>query len=72
VEGCRERYSSDNDCPTKFGAAAASQVLLSDGIMDSRNILKAQHVLKGPTLVFPASSFKLLVRTNFTKKAGIL
>jgi hypothetical protein len=72
VEGCRKIYGSDDDYPTKFGVAVAGQVLLSDGIVDSRNILCAQHVLDGPKLAFPASSFKLLVKAGFTKKGGII
>jgi hypothetical protein len=68
AEGCREIYGSDDDYPIKFGAAVAGQVLLSDGEVNSRNILEAQHVLNGPTSAFPASSFKLLVGASFTTR----
>ena len=72
-DGCRETYGSDKDYPIKFGAAVAGEVLISDGTVSSRNILTAQHVPNGPTLAFPASSFRLLIGASFTaRKGGIL
>ncbi|KAH6668316.1 hypothetical protein B0J14DRAFT_159378 [Halenospora varia] len=68
VDGCRDRYGSDDNYEIKFGAAMAGEVLLSDGTVDSRNILLAQHVLNGPRQAFPASSFKLLVGASFTAR----
>ncbi|KFY80306.1 hypothetical protein V499_00824 [Pseudogymnoascus sp. VKM F-103] len=49
-------------------AAMAGQVLISDGTVDSRNMMCAEYVLDGPTLAFPASSFKLLAEASFTAK----
>lgn len=68
VDGCRERYGSDDNYEIKFGAAMAGEVLLSDGTVDRRNMLVGQHVLNGPKLAFPASSFKLLVGASFTAR----
>ncbi|KAH6669328.1 hypothetical protein B0J14DRAFT_598426 [Halenospora varia] len=68
VEGCIEIYGRDDDYPVKFGAAKAGEVFVSDGTMDSRNIFRAQHVPDGPSLAFPASSFKMLIGTSFTAK----
>jgi hypothetical protein len=68
VDGCRERYASDNNYKIKFGVAMAGEVILSNGIVDSRNMLVDQHVLNRPKLAFPASSFKLLIGTSLTAR----
>jgi len=41
TEGYREIYSSNNDYLIKFGVVVASEVLLSNNKVNSRNILKA-------------------------------
>jgi hypothetical protein len=68
VDGCRERYSSDDNYEIKFRAAMAGEVLLSDRRVDSRNMLVGQHVLNGPKLAFPTSSFRLLIGASFTAR----
>ena len=70
MDGCRERYGSDDNYVIKFGAAMAGEVLLSDGTVDSRNMLVGQHVLNGPKLAFPASSFRLLIGASFTARSS--
>lgn len=73
VDGCRERYGSDDDYEIKFGAVIAGEVLLSNRTVDSRNLLVAQHVLKRPKLAFPAFYFKLLVGASFAARiSGIV
>lgn len=68
VDECIEKYGSDDNFPIKFGAAVAGQVLISDGTVDSRNMMCAEYVLDGPTLAFPATSFKLLAEASFTAR----
>ncbi|KFY56414.1 hypothetical protein V496_06705 [Pseudogymnoascus sp. VKM F-4515 (FW-2607)] len=39
VDECIKKYGSDDNFPIKFGAAVAGQVLISDGTVDSRNMM---------------------------------
>jgi len=60
VDESKERYGSDDGYPVKFGAAKTGEILISNRDIDPRYIICGQHILGGPTLAFPVSSFMLL------------
>jgi hypothetical protein len=58
-----EKYA-DTGYAIKFRAAKVGELLISDGSIDGREILRAQRELGGPSLAFPKQSFIFMTKAT--------